>query len=135
MEPVADRMMGNKGSAVWEAIPISALLVVITAALLAAGYRFFARAYLIYQSEQTLYCLAEGKSSVLCRRQLQERINRFLPWGRLSILALRQSTDSTEIAGRWSLSLGHGREIEVAIQRRLVFEQAKKASSSLAWPR
>jgi len=79
------RLSDRAGSALFEALPVSILLVVFVSGLLLAAYLLFARSWIQYHSEQALYCVSEGHSSAQCKFQLKEKLERFLPWGDTSV--------------------------------------------------
>jgi hypothetical protein len=91
LHAIADR----RGSAVIEAAAVAGVLVVFTAGVLMTIYILFARAWLQYQSEQALYCLAERRGTAACRSLLSARARALLPYGNLTTMDLRAEH------GRW----------------------------------
>jgi hypothetical protein len=75
----------NRGSALLEAAPVMLVLMLFALGLLLAAYLFLARAWIQYQSEQALYCVAEGRASFQCKSKLEEKLKQFLPWGEGSV--------------------------------------------------
>jgi hypothetical protein len=63
----------------------------------------FARAWLLYQSEQALYCVAEKRPSHVCRINLSNSIIRFLPWGSLSVQQLAESPNGGTLQISWGI--------------------------------
>ena len=78
----------NAGSAMAEALPAIAALLIFIAGISIGVYLIFARAWMQYQSEQALYCLGEAKPAFICRRFLERKLESGLPWGRLGKMQL-----------------------------------------------
>ena len=91
------------GSAVAEYLPVIALLLILATGLLLAAYLIFARAFIGFQMEQGLYCLAEGRPATICRRLLRDRLTHSLPWGGLNELKLRGDERQWEMTIHWQL--------------------------------
>lgn len=68
-----------------EAIACAALYLLIVGSLLLIAYLQFGQVWIQYQSEQALYCVAEGQSSAQCRTKLEARVEEFLPWGKIDV--------------------------------------------------
>lgn len=75
-------IINSRGSAMLEAVPVTLVLLAFVSGLLLAAYLLFARAWIQYQSEQALYCAAVESPG--CRRQLEDQVRRFIPWGNIS---------------------------------------------------
>lgn len=71
----------QRGSALIESLPVFLVLVTLVSGVLLATYLLFARAWIQWRSEQALYCMAVEQHDGLCRRQLNETVAEFLPWG------------------------------------------------------
>jgi len=82
MAPPIAILRSSRGSALIESIPVIAVLLTFTSGLLLAAYFLFAQIWIGYQSEQALYCVAEGRHAAQCERQLKMDIQAALPWGR-----------------------------------------------------
>jgi hypothetical protein len=83
MGPLAAMANKERGSALIEALPVLGVLLTFTAVLLVASYFLFAQAWIQFQSEQTLYCMAEAQSGARCQQQLESKLRAFLPWGEI----------------------------------------------------
>jgi hypothetical protein len=103
-----------RGSALLEAVPVTALLAVFVAALMTAAYLTFAQAWVQSASEQALYCLAENRTEALCRRGLRLRISQALPLGEVGLLKLSRDSQSWKIELEWKWS-----EFKIRIAKRL----------------
>lgn len=84
-----------------EALSSTSALVIFVVGFLLGAYLMFARAWLQYQSEQALYCLAEGKPVAVCRRDLAMKVSAALPWGALESSRLVTSARGWEVEVRW----------------------------------
>lgn len=115
----------ERGSALFEALPASALIVAFALTALTIAYLGFTRVWLEYESEQGLYCLAERGSGVTCTRKLRERVERFVPWGEIERLKLVPGEDAWELELWWNWN-----GIRMRIHRRLSVASiaGKKAS-------
>lgn len=71
----------EKGSALLEFLPASALLMVLVGVILGGAYLLFGRAWIQYHSEQALYCAAQSGSPFKCKTELENELSQFLPWG------------------------------------------------------
>jgi hypothetical protein len=91
----------SRGSALIEAAPVMLLLVTLAAGLCLAFYLFFARAWVQYQSEQALHCVSERKSAWRCKNDLDEKLNRFLPWGE-SRARIFQVNEQSTVEVQWT---------------------------------
>ena len=88
MRPIAN-LKTDRGSALVEALPAILVIVVFVGVLLMAAYLIFARAWMQYQAEQSLYCMAESRTEWTCRRELENRLKRALPWGSSRVVQLQ----------------------------------------------
>lgn len=84
-----------------EMLPVMLLLLIFVMGLLVAAYLLFARAWIQYQTEQALYCLAEQRTPLNCKAQLQARLERFLPWGE-TWSQLQNSNDEWSATVHWN---------------------------------
>ena len=75
------------------------VLSVLVSCLLIVSYLLFARAWIQYQSEQALYCLAENQPAYACRHQLEKALRRCLPYGELRDLTVFTTN------ARWNVNL------------------------------
>jgi hypothetical protein len=96
LHAIADR----RGSAAIEAAAVAGVLAVFAAGVLMTVYLLFARAWLQYQTEQALYCLAERRGTAVCRSRLSDRARAFLPYGNFRTMDLRAER------GRWIAEVG-----------------------------
>jgi len=96
--------MNQRGSALIEGLTTMTFMVVVTGAILTAGYAVFARAYIEHQSEQTLYCLAENEPLGQCRWRLRRAIARALPYGAIGRLEVTKRSSYWEVEFTWTLS-------------------------------
>lgn len=62
------------------------------------GYLISARAWLQYQSEQALYCLASENPGWNCQTRLNAQLKRYLPWG-------HWRTRATSTGNQWSVDV------------------------------
>lgn len=110
---------------------IEAAAAVLVAAFFVGGvllgaYLWFARAWIEYQSEQALYCVAEARPAPHCRRRLHERLNGFLPY--------RDSLQTTLQSGRenWKLRLEwKWNGYRIHLEKELSTRRMQKAAVSL----
>jgi hypothetical protein len=70
-----------RGSALIEVLPATVVLALLIGVCLTGAYLLFGRAWIQYQSEQALYCAAQGPSPLHCQTELEDTIHQFLPWG------------------------------------------------------
>jgi hypothetical protein len=115
----------QKGQALWELLSVFSVLAILVSGILLAAYLMFARAWLTYQSEQALYCVAEKQSPAHCRHGFQQRVTRFLPWGTLQIRSLAGTVSGAFINVRWQLN-----GFVVPIQRKLDLSWSRGSRSS-----
>lgn len=94
----------QNGSALWETLPVLALVIFLVSAFLLTSYLMFARAYILYQAEQALYCVAEQAAPGDCRAQLRARVTRTLPWGDLRIDTLEPLGHGAWMVAHWRLA-------------------------------
>ena len=101
---MAPQVAHNKqqGSALFEAIPVFLLLTVLVSGLLLATYLLFARVWIQWRCEQALYCMAVEQRDGLCRHQLTESVQEFLPWGE-SHFALFGGNGRWNVEGQWRM--------------------------------
>lgn len=124
-------MKTNKGSALWEALPVTALLLVLVTVIFLVCYLFFARAFILYHVEQSLYCAVVGRPPRICQEHFARKLREFLPWGSLQRVHLACDPKGSEMTGLWRLG-----SYRLPIRHRLEPEIArKKASSWSAWSR
>lgn len=71
----------ERGFAILESLPVMGVFIAFLLGILMVAYLMFTRAWIQYQSEQALYCAAEGKYTLLCREELERKVHQFLPWG------------------------------------------------------
>lgn len=117
----------QRGGALWEAIPVFGIVSGLVLAVLLAAYLLFARAHVIYQGEQALYCVAERQPPGRCRERFARRVKSFLPWGELRVRSLESSGSGASMRGDWRW-MG----FRVALDRRLDLPSSK-ASRSFRW--
>jgi hypothetical protein len=106
--------MKNKmrGSALIESIPVMILLLIFCVGLLSVAYLLFARAWIGYQSEQALYCAAEMALTSSCQKDLQSRLQRFLPWGEVTTQVESHSGQwLVEVQWQWRKYVFHLRKV------------------------
>jgi hypothetical protein len=89
-----------RGSALLEAAPVMLLLAVFAAGICLAAYLFFARAWIQYQNEQALHCAGERRGGLTCKYELEEKLNRFLPWGESTAL-VQATNDQWTVEVQW----------------------------------
>lgn len=82
-----------------EALSVASLTLILVLGLLIASYLMFARAWVDYQGEQTLYCLAEAR--LHCQASLIANTSRFLPWGTLRLRRLARNQDQYSVEAVW----------------------------------
>lgn len=120
--------MNEKGSALTEALPALAALLVFVTGILLGVYLIFARAWMQYQSEQALYCLSEGRTEFICRRSLEKKLDAALMWGRLGSARLDSSTrgmnEYWNAEVRWKIGKYHLKVTKRLDTRRLVQSRA-----------
>src|ERR1700733_4462938 len=101
------RGKNDRGQAILEALwtlPAAGLMFFCLAAFC---YLAFARAWIGYQSDQGLFCLAEGASESSCTSEVDKAIRRFLPFGELRYLSF--ATQEKEWRGEFDWRLGEVR--------------------------
>lgn len=82
MAPAAKFKRSERGSALIESLSSVPALIAIVAAMLFLMYFAFARGWILYQAEQSLYCYAEGNPAFLCQRKAKKNLEEFLPFHR-----------------------------------------------------
>ncbi len=87
--------------AVAEALPVFTTLLVFMFGILLGAYFIFARAWIQYQSEQALYCMAEGRLS--CRQQLRTKLKAALPFGEEQRIELSSQNDLWKTKVEWKI--------------------------------
>src|ERR1044072_1779965 len=100
MAQTAARPPTERGSAVLEGVMSFTVLAAFTIGLLTGCYLLFARGFIEYESEQALYCLAEGQPSFICRSRLRDSVARYLPFGSMSRAGL-----GTDTRGLWDVDV------------------------------
>jgi len=123
-------MNNQRGSALWESLPVSALMLILVAAILAAGYLLFARSWVLYQSEQALYCVAERQPSAHCASKMRGQVQRFLPWGELRIVSLIRANAGGEVRARWTLQSRWSAPFRITVNRKLDLSLSKRSRLS-----
>lgn len=76
-------MNNQRGTAVLEGVGVLFVITSFVSVVMMGAYLWFARGWIQYQSEQALYCLAESRPEVMCRRALKANVARFLPFGKV----------------------------------------------------
>ena len=99
----AKAAVNNRGIAAVEAVPTVGILVTFVAALLLGTNLIFSRAWLQYQGEQTLFCLAERHSNFECRTRLKKKLVDALPFGHLGEIRMVDQGDKWKIFLDWKL--------------------------------
>jgi hypothetical protein len=99
MAPLNAIPASERGTAVVEATAVIPLLIVCTGGLILAAYLLFARNWIEYQVEQSLYCLAEHRS--LCRGRLETQVGHFLPGGTFQVRRLTGSVQDFQVEAIW----------------------------------
>jgi len=97
-----DQESDDRGGALLEGVAATGVVFVFTSALLVATYLLFARAYLQYESEQALLCLAESRPAFICKRILLDRLAKRLPWGDVSRARLAGGEDAWRLEVEWA---------------------------------
>ena len=87
-----------------EAVPVISVVLVFVIGALFAAYLMFARGWIQYQGEQALYCVNEARPVPLCRRELSNKINQFLPWGKIGNIDLRFQGDKGKLDIKWVIN-------------------------------
>ncbi|HMN68027.1 MAG TPA: hypothetical protein PKC28_05760 [Bdellovibrionales bacterium] len=93
----------ERGGAFLESLLVTAFLLVLVTMLLVVFYALFARAWIGYQSEQALYCAAEGRPPPICKARWKSRLENFLPWGRVERLRLGKGRDKWNSEIVWTV--------------------------------
>jgi hypothetical protein len=93
-----------RGSAVLEFTVVAPALLAIVTLTLVAGYLVLARAWLEYQSEQALYCLATGRARKICGRDFTRRIHETLGFGRVVAFTATRRPQSWSVRVEWQLA-------------------------------
>lgn len=83
---------------------VAVLLVIVTfvSVAMSGAYLWFARGWIQYQSEQSLYCVAESQPQLVCRRTFTKNIQRFLPFGTLRRPEYSQAHGEVGIKTEWN---------------------------------
>jgi len=119
----------QRGGALTEALPVVLVLAVFVSGLLLMVYLMFARAWIQYQSEQALYCLAEARPVSRCRKQLEQRLSRLLKWGHPGVLRLTtydrgRGVDVWTVEAEWKIKAYNLRVKKQLDTRRLLQSRA-----------
>lgn len=96
-----------RGQALLEAVLALPCTLLIFFVLIAIVYLGFARAWIGYQSDQALFCLAEGESQFHCRRMIEKSVQRFLPFGELRRVQLDSFNDQWRATIDWQWTQFH----------------------------
>lgn len=87
-----------------ESIPVILLLLAFVVGVLAAGYFIFARAWIHYQGERGLFCLAHARGASVCERELRSRVERVMPFGELERVRLNSGREQWTLEIVWKLN-------------------------------
>lgn len=117
--------MNERGTAMLEALAVSSLLVAVITGLFLAAYFLFARGWVEYQTEQSLYCLAENQFG--CQFRLEQNVKRFLPYGSVLVNRLRGKTGQFEVHLTWKFQ-----GVRLTVQKTLDLKSAAR-SRDLRW--
>lgn len=97
-------MSNHNGQSILEAIlllPCAFLLLLCFSWLSYAG---FARAWIGFQMDKALFCLAEGTQQWECEKSAKQAMNQFLPFGQIRLLNLQTQPDrwQAKVAWEWN---------------------------------
>src|SRR4051812_39086698 len=82
--------MNQRGQALIEALIVTPLLVSGLVLMLSLSYFGFASAWIGYQMDQSLFCLAEGRSENVCTARFRSFIHLGLPSGQVTNLKVEE---------------------------------------------
>lgn len=108
----------ERGTALVEGLPALLCLMIFVSGLLLSAYLIFARSWIQYQSEQALYCLAESRSYEMCRRKMEQKLDRALPFGQTHFVRLSGGGDLWKVDVRWKIH-----DFEIKIRKQLSVRQ------------
>lgn len=94
-------MNNNKGQALIESVLVLPGILLIFLLLLSLAYVGFARAWINFQIDRALFCLAEGESEFQCRQETTKIMQRYLPLGQLHTMTIISSRDQWRAQVRW----------------------------------
>lgn len=86
-----------------EGLGVMLVLITFAGGFLLVGYLIFARAWLQFQGEQALYCVATRHPAYVCERRLRARVDEALPWGRLTVAYVNADADNWRMEMEWLL--------------------------------
>jgi hypothetical protein len=82
--------MNGRGQAIIESLFPLPLMTAAFSFFLILAYSAFASAWIGYQLDQSLFCLAEGRPQRTCSDQLRTRLHRALPLGDVKDLKIEE---------------------------------------------
>ena len=92
----------TRGAAISECALVVGVVVTIVSATLSLSYLAYARAMIEYQTEQVLYCLAEGRRPATCRANLHRALKDQLRIGRLTKLRATRRRNHWHVEASWT---------------------------------
>ena len=97
-------MKSSSGQALLETVLLLPCAMLLFVCFLSLAYAAFARAWIGYQTDRALFCLAEGESEFQCKKNIESSVNEFLPFGRFHHLQLSSNGDQwlAEVDWRWN---------------------------------
>jgi hypothetical protein len=112
-------MINNKGQALMESIWTLPCALLIFATILALTYAGFARAWMSYQCDRVLFCLAEGETELECKRTVEKSLKTFLPFGEV------QGVQLSALDNHWQANLDwRWGEIHILKQKTLKWDSS-----------
>jgi len=97
----------SRGQALVEAVWAVPILSLAFAGLLALIYVGFVRSFIGYQSDQALFCLAEGQSEYHCQNAAKQSMRKFLPFGELRSFQLTSAHEAWRASADWQWAKIH----------------------------
>lgn len=97
----------SRGQATLEAIGAFWILSIAFAGFLALIYVGFVRSFIGYQSDQALFCLAEGQSESHCQNIARREMRKFLPFGELLTFQLTANNNAWRASVDWQWAKFH----------------------------
>lgn len=120
----------ERGSTTVETVGILLFVFMAISALLFVAYVIFAMGWIRFQSEQGLYCMAEGRFRFSCTREVKKNLNAFLPSRWTDRLDVNLSGDDQEWSSRivWKI-----KGFKIDIRRELSIDGIRRGRRALCW--
>jgi hypothetical protein len=96
--------MRSRGQGVVESLFVLALTLALATLIATTGYLGFAHAWIGYQSDQALFCAAEGEPLNACESTALRNIRKFLPLHKQAVVRLEQPAAqkwTSQVEWRW----------------------------------